>query len=138
MLCHEKGDTIPPRTSYTHLNETSWMYCQKYTIEQHPSGAETKCFEEEICLCLLVVQDCRTLQVDRHIVIYLTLMATKKSILAKLFPLYHMFVFCSSCFEIFVFIVLCEVHLDQLAKPTFRSRYSHTPFGSAPVPILSS
>ena len=29
-----------------------------------------------------------------------------------------------------------EVH--QLAKLTFRSRYAHTPFGSAPVPILLS
>ena len=28
--------------------------------------------------------------------------------------------------------------LDQLAKPTFRSRYAHTPFGSAPLPTLSS
>ena len=27
-------------------------------------------------------------------------------------------------------------NLDQLAKPVFRSRYAHTPFGSAPVPIL--
>ena len=25
--------------------------------------------------------------------------------------------------------------LDQLAKPTFHSRYAHTPFGSAPVPF---
>ena len=29
-------------------------------------------------------------------------------------------------------------HLDQLAKPTFRSRYAHTPFGSEPVPTPSS
>ena len=28
--------------------------------------------------------------------------------------------------------------LDQLAEPTFRYRYEHTPFGSAPVPILLS
>ena len=28
--------------------------------------------------------------------------------------------------------------LSRLAKPTFRSRYAHTPFRSAPVPILSS
>ena len=25
--------------------------------------------------------------------------------------------------------------LDQLTKPMFRSRYAHTPFGSAPLPI---
>ena len=29
-------------------------------------------------------------------------------------------------------------NLDQLAKPIFRSRYAHTPFGSAPVPIILS
>ena len=28
--------------------------------------------------------------------------------------------------------------VDQLTKPTFRSRYAQTPFGSAPVPILLS
>ena len=27
--------------------------------------------------------------------------------------------------------------LDQLAKPTFRSPYAHTTFGSAPLRILS-
>ena len=30
------------------------------------------------------------------------------------------------------------LYVDQLAKPTFRSRYAHTPFGSAPVPTPSS
>ena len=30
------------------------------------------------------------------------------------------------------------IHVDQIAKPTFRSRYAHTPFGSAPVPIILS
>ena len=30
------------------------------------------------------------------------------------------------------------MNLDQLAKLTFHSRYAYTPFGSAPVPILSS
>ena len=32
----------------------------------------------------------------------------------------------------------CGHSVDQLAKPTFRSRYAHIPFGSAPLPILSS
>ena len=30
------------------------------------------------------------------------------------------------------------IAVDQPAKTTFRSRYAHTPFGSAPLPILSS
>ena len=34
--------------------------------------------------------------------------------------------------------MICVKPLDQLAKPTFYSRYAHTPFGSAPLPILSS
>ena len=29
-------------------------------------------------------------------------------------------------------------NLDQLGKPTLRSRYAHTPFGSAPIPTPSS
>ena len=34
------------------------------------------------------------------------------------------------------YLSLCII--DHLAKPASRSRYAHTPFGSAPVPILSS
>ena len=30
------------------------------------------------------------------------------------------------------------IKIDQLAKPIFRSRYAHTPFGSPPLPILLS
>ena len=33
---------------------------------------------------------------------------------------------------------MTDISLDQLAKPTFRSRYAHIPCGSAPLPILSS
>ena len=28
---------------------------------------------------------------------------------------------------------LNRFNVDQLAKPTYRSRYAHTPFGSAPI-----
>ena len=34
--------------------------------------------------------------------------------------------------------MISKLLVDQLAKPTFRTRYAHTPFGSAPVPILLS
>ena len=34
--------------------------------------------------------------------------------------------------------ILDTSSVDQLANLIFRSRYAHTPFGSAPVPILSS
>ena len=37
-----------------------------------------------------------------------------------------------------LYTLFSRTFLDQLAKLTFRSRYAHTPFGSAPVPILSS
>ena len=36
------------------------------------------------------------------------------------------------------FNVIRKASLDQLAKPTVRSRYAHTPFGSAPLLIPSS
>ena len=35
-------------------------------------------------------------------------------------------------------INIFDTSVDQLAKLIFRSRYAHTPFGSASVPILSS
>ena len=36
----------------------------------------------------------------------------------------------------FFFFFLSRIYIDQLAKITFHSRFNHTPFGSAPVPIL--
>ena len=35
-------------------------------------------------------------------------------------------------------LILSHYSIHQLAKPTFHSRYAHTPFGSAPLPILLS
>ena len=37
-----------------------------------------------------------------------------------------------------IFKNLIQHALDQLAKPTLRSGYAHTPSGSAPLPIVSS
>ena len=62
------------------------------------------------------------------------------------FSLFFFFFFFSFLFNDFYvkFIVTIvnditlHINIDQLAKLTFRSRYAHAPFGSAPVPILSS